>query len=113
MGLTGAALNRFRNRVDQVLVDALPCKLFIRGREFTGSGPGGRVMSDYEEGGERQKARFPFRVPAAAFPDDSPRIGEAIRWELDNGKVLELELCEFSIRDTDLMVPVVCKFRLQ
>jgi len=113
MGLTGASLNRFGARVDAVLDDAFPCKLLIRGKPVVATGTGNRVASDYDDGGERLKARFPFRVPASAFSDGFPKIGEALSLELDSGRVLDLEIIEYSVRTAEDKIPIVCRFRLR
>lgn len=110
MGLTGSALNAFRARVDEVLRDCFPCSLAIHGEIVSGSGPGGRAVSDYEDGGEAFTYRFPFRVPRSSLT--SPlKIGESVDWIVDETKTLKLEVMELPERPHESEVAFTCKKR--
>ena len=110
MGLTGSALNSFRDRIDETLRDAFPCSLSIHGKLVTGSGPGGRAVSDYEDGGESFTYRFPFRVPRAALPLPL-EIGQSVDWIVDEAKTLKLEIMELPERPHESTLAFTCKKR--
>jgi hypothetical protein len=111
MGLTGASLNRFRSRVDDVMRDAFPCSLLIRGQKVTAASPGARAESEYVSGGLHPNFRISFRIPKSAFLVRAPEIGEALEWFID-GREIPLEITECSIRSAEDVYPVTCKHRL-
>jgi hypothetical protein len=110
MGLTGSALNRFRDRIDETLRDAFPCRLSINGHLVTASGPGGRAVSEYEDGGQDHTYRFPFRVPLSAL--QSPlAIGQSVDWIISDIKTLHLEIMELPERPHESVAAFTCKKR--
>ena len=110
MGLTGSALNRFRDRIDETLRDCFPCSLAIKGKIVAGSGPGGRAVSDYEDGGQAYTYRFPFRVAASEL--SAPlKIGDSVDWIVTPTKTLRLEIMELPERPHESTVAFTCKKR--
>jgi len=110
MGLTGNNLNRFRQRVDAVLDDAFPVELIIGGRSVFGSGPGGKTMTDFINGGESKNFRFPFRIPANAL--ETPlEVGDSLQWKISVTRSIDLEVTDFSERPHEARVAITCKKR--
>jgi hypothetical protein len=110
MGLTGAGLNRFRERVDEVLLDVFPATLMIGGKRVEGSGPGGKAVATFENFGEQEDFRFPFRVPGAALVKPL-RVGVSVDWILSPTQVLKLEVVEAPLRPHESSVSFTCKKR--
>lgn len=111
MGINGAGINRFRARVDETLRDVLPCWIRIEdGEPLLVSGPGGRYVTSFLDGGQDPTFRFPFRVPGAAFGEDGPRMGQAITWVREEGDDFAMEITEISVRTAEGMWPIACKY---
>lgn len=94
MGLSGASLNRFRRRVDATLEDLFPAVLVIGGVEVSGSGPGGRTMTEYMDGGEATNFRHRFRLAKSVLPDWQPVVGAAVDWKISETETLAMEIRE-------------------
>ena len=107
MGLNGAGLNRFRERVDATLADAYPAQLRVGSAVIDGSGPGGRAMTDFINGGESPTFRFPFRMPRSGF-ETPPAVGDVVVWLVD-GTEVPLEISETQFRPQESVYGFVCK----
>lgn len=108
MGLTGASLNRFRDRVDDVCADAFPITLRIGDTEYADcSGPGARLASFLPDGGSDPDLRVPIRIPLAAFPQ-GPKIGDRMIW-IVNDHEIPVEVVQVGIRPVENRWPVVVK----
>lgn len=110
MSLTGAALNRFRSRVDNVLDDAFPCTLLIAGVSVSASGPGAKTTTDYITGGESTNFRFPFRIPLASLVTPLA-VGDSLAWVVSPIRTIALEITEISERPHDARISITCKNR--
>lgn len=110
MALTGLALNRFRKKVDAVLADMFPADLRIAGTSVIASGPGGRITSEYIDGGESTNYRFPFRFPVSSV-GSAPAPGDAVDWLVDGSTTLLLEVIECSRRPHENHYQMVCRHR--
>lgn len=112
MGLSAASFHRFRARVDEVLDDWFPATLIIDAVQVQGSGPGGRAVSQYMDGGEAETFRFPFRIPKKDAPENwTPRQGLSVDWKIDASTTLALEIHEVSIRPHEDRFSFVAKKR--
>ena len=109
MGLTRAGLNRFRARIDETLREVFPCVLLISGKRVDGSGPGGRVVSDFENGGLATDYRFPFRVPASDI--GGLEVGTSVDWVISATRTLKLEISEVPERPHEGSIGFNCKKR--
>ncbi|MES2923691.1 MAG: hypothetical protein V4819_19205 [Verrucomicrobiota bacterium] len=112
MGLTGAGLNRFRNQVDATLADAFPVRLLMGEDRFpvTGSGPGGRAVTEYVDAGEKENFRFPFRIEKAAGVA-VPFVGMPVVWKMDDDSEIPLEISEAPFRPHEAKWSFTCKKR--
>lgn len=110
MGLTGSALNHFRDRVDETLRDVFPCSISIQGKIVAASGPGGRAVSDYEDAGQDFSYRFPFRVAAAELTAPL-KVGDSVDWIVSPTKTLRLEIMELPERPHESTLAFTCKKR--
>lgn len=110
MGLTGASLNRFRQQVDAVLDDAFPVELLIASHSVTGSGVGGKTMTDFVNGGETKTFRFPFRIPSASLLVPL-QVGDSLEWKISPTRSIPLEITDVSERPHEARVAIVCKIR--
>jgi hypothetical protein len=98
MGLNAASVQRFRTMVDKVLCEMFPAVLVIEGLEVASSGPGGKTVSDYMEGGQSENFRFPFRIPRAACPVGwTPRHGISLEWKISDTETLALEIIQAHV----------------
>lgn len=112
MGLTGNALNRFRARVDSTLADFFPVTLVISAQNVTAMGPGGRVTTQYLEGGESVDFRFAFRIPKTTAPAGwTPAVGASIDWKVSASKTIAMEIAEYSERPHEDHHAIVCRNR--
>ena len=109
MGITGSGINRFRGRVDAVLVDAFPVVLGIGGTTVTGSGPGGRTVTMSMEGGEAEDFRFPFRIPKG-YLAAAPEVGDSVDWIIED-RTIFLEVCEAPLRPHESTWSITCRKR--
>lgn len=88
----------------------MPCWISIDGSDpIKVPGPGGRLQSSYFDGGQDPAFRFPFRVPASAFGEDGPKVGQAVTWLRETGEDFVMEITEFSVRTSEGMWPIACK----
>lgn len=104
-----AALNRFRNRVDDTLRELLPATLRIGGELIEASTPGGRASSGFEIAGEDPDRRFTFRVPKSALAERL-EIGAPIGWLID-GQELALEIEDAPYRPEENVWILTAKHR--
>lgn len=113
MGLTGAGLNRFRNRVDDALLDAFPCTLIVGGVPIECSGPGGRAASDILDAGESMEMQVAFRLPKTAPGVSSLKIGSPLAWQIPGTppKSVPLEIVEIQERPHEDRLGISCKRR--
>ncbi len=106
-----SAIDRFRRRVDETLAEFFPAALTIAGNSIAGaSSPGGRITTEYLEGGESTTYRFPFRIPVASLPV-APIVGTSIDWVVDEAMTLNLEVIECSRRPHEDRWQVICRKR--
>lgn len=105
MSLSGASLNRFRNRVDAVLDAAFPVTLIIASVPIAAAGPGGKTVTDFMDAGESTNFRFPFRILKSLLATP-PKVGDAMQWES-----IALEIIEVSHRPHDDRYSIVCRSR--
>lgn len=112
MGLTATTLNRFRARVDETLEALFPCLLLVGDDSFPASGPGGRTVSEFLDGGESESFRFPFRVLKTAVPTGwTPIKGASLDWQISDDVTLALEIAEVSLRPHEDRYHFTCKNR--
>ncbi len=112
MSLSGQSLNRFRSRIDDTLDDAFPVSLIIDGQTVAGAGPGGRVVTQYLDGGETQNFRLPFRVKKSEVPSGwTPVVGASIDWKISATQTIALEIQEAPIRRHEDRFAFVCRKR--
>lgn len=110
MGLTGNSLNRFRRKVDAVLDDVFPADLLFGVQRVAGSGPGGRIVTEYMEGGESKNFRFPFRIPISSLTA-APQVGDSVDWIVSPTETLLLEIIEVSRRPHEDRYQILCRNR--
>ncbi len=111
MGLNAAGMNRFRNKVDETLAEMFPAEITFKGAPILGaSSPGGRVTSEYMDGGESTNYRFPFRFPIASVTTQ-PVTGDSIDWIVDATTTLLLEVIECSRRPHESHYQMTCRKR--
>jgi hypothetical protein len=110
MSLSGASLNRFRNRVDAVLDDAFPVTLIIASVPVAAAGPGGKTVTDFMDAGESTNFRFPFRILKSLLATP-PAVGDAIDWQIEVGNTLPLEVAEIAVRPHEDRYSIICKSR--
>ena len=112
MSLSSASLNRFRARVDSVLEELFPVTLVIGSTIVQASGPGGRTVSEFEDGGQPENFRFSFRMAAAAAPHGwAPTKGASIDWKLSEAVNIPMEIMEVSTRPHEDRFAFICKKR--
>lgn len=110
MGLTGASLNRFREKVDVVLDDAFPAELVIAGYSINASGVGGKTMTEMINTGESQNFRFPFRILTASLLAPL-QVGDSLEWKISVERSIPLEVIEISERPHEARIAIVCRKR--
>jgi hypothetical protein len=113
MGLKRAGLNAFRTRVDEVLTDLFPAELFLGVARLpvTGSGPGGRAVTTYLDGGEAENFRFPFRVKRTDAAGVDFAVGMVVAWKLEDDSEIPLEISELPFRPHEATISFTCKKR--
>ena len=110
MGLTATALNNFRARVDETLVELFPVSLILPGSlTVAASGVGGKTMADFTSGGEKKEFTFAFRVPITE--GWTPAVGQKISWVISESLTLLMELSDYSVRPHEGIHAINCKYR--
>jgi hypothetical protein len=110
MGLTGSRLNRFRQRIDAVLLDVLPAELIFDGVSVAASSPGGRVTTEFIEGGESTNLRIPFRIPIQNLAT-APVTGAKVDWKISDTLTIPLEVIEAPLRPNEGVWSITCRKR--
>lgn len=109
MSLNRNALARFRGRIDDTLEELFPCFLSIGGLLIAASGPGGRTMNRFEEGGSTEDFRLTFRIDAADIPP--VRKGTAVDWLVSPGYTIPMEVIDVGIRPHEARHSITCRPR--
>jgi hypothetical protein len=110
MAFTAAQFSRFRRQIDVSLRELYPADLIIGGIPVTASGPGGRMVTEYMDGGESASFRFPFRIPKDQLTT-MPEVGMSADWRLSDTQTLALEVIDMAIRPGDDCWSITCKNR--
>ena len=112
MSLSSASLSRFRARVDTVLQEIFPVTLLIGSSLVTASGPGGRTVTQFEDAGQPESFRFPFRLAIAAAPAGwTPTKGASIDWKISPSLSLPMDIHDVSTRPHEDHYAFTCKKR--
>ena len=112
MGFSADAVARFREKVDDALAAVFPAALLLGVDRIpaVGSGPGGRAVTEYMEGGEAETFRFPFRVERPAM-NGVPYVGMELVWVVAVGTEIPLEISELPFRPHESGWSFTCKKR--
>lgn len=98
MGLNAASVSRFRNSIDKVLCEMFPAALVIDSVEVAASGPGGKTVSEFTDGGESENFRFPFRVFRSLCPPAwQPVKGGSLDWKISDTETIALEIIQVAV----------------
>lgn len=112
MSLSSASLGRFRARVDTVLAELFPVTLVIGADLVQASGPGGRTVTQFEDAGQPESFRFPFRMAASEAPTGwAPTKGASIGWKVSASLTIPMEIHEVSTRPHEDRFAFTCKKR--
>lgn len=100
MGMDAASVLRFRLRVENTLAGLFPATILVGGLPVSCSGPGGRIATEYVDGGEAITQRLSFRILKTVWPGGAPSVGMSLDWQA-GGATIPLEITEVSNRPHD------------